>query len=53
MARNRVAANDLLIVTDPRLVGIPKFLETPKDESLDLDRTNLAILRRLAVPRIS
>ena len=53
MAHNRVTANDLLIVTDPRLAGIPKFLETPKDESLDLDRKNLAISRRLAVPRIS
>jgi deoxyribonuclease-4 len=36
------------LMTDPRLVGIPKFLETPKDETLEADRRNLATLRRLA-----
>jgi deoxyribonuclease IV len=36
------------LMTDPRLSRVPKFLETPKDETLDLDRTNLATLRRLA-----
>ncbi len=38
-------------MTDPRLAQIPKFLETPKDDSLDFDRKNLATLRRLAVAR--
>ena len=36
------------LMRDPRLAGIPKFLETPKDEKLDWDRINLATLRRLA-----
>ena len=36
------------LMTDPRLAAIPKFLETPKDETLDLDRRNLATLRRLS-----
>ena len=36
------------LMTDARLAAIPKFLETPKDETLDLDRKNLATLRRLA-----
>ena len=36
------------LMTDPRLARVPKFLETPKDESLALDRKNLATLRRLA-----
>ncbi len=36
------------LMTDPRLSAIPKFLETPKDSTLDLDRENLATLRRLA-----
>lgn len=36
------------LMTEPRLREIPKFLETPKDEALDLDRKNLATLRRLA-----
>jgi deoxyribonuclease-4 len=36
------------LMTDPRLAGIPKFLETPKDDTLVADRKNLAILRRLA-----
>jgi deoxyribonuclease-4 len=35
------------LMADPRLAGIPKFLETPKDEALDFDRQNLATLRRL------
>jgi len=38
------------LMTDSRLAAIPKFLETPKDESLDWDRANLATLRRLAEP---
>ena len=38
------------VMTDPRLAAIPKFLETPKDDSLELDRANLAALRRLASP---
>jgi len=38
------------LMTDPRLASIPKFLETPKDETLALDRRNLATLRRLASP---
>ena len=38
------------LMTDPRLAGIPKFLETPKDEDTLLqDRRNLAVLRRLAM----
>lgn len=36
------------LMADPRLAAIPKFLETPKDETLDHDRKNLATLRRLA-----
>ncbi len=36
------------LMTDPRLSAVPKFLETPKDDSLDFDRKNLATLRRLA-----
>ena len=36
------------LMTDPRLAGIPKFLETPKDDTLVADRKNLAVLRRLA-----
>lgn len=39
------------LMTDPRLAAVPKFLETPKDESLDFDRANLAALRRLAKGR--
>jgi deoxyribonuclease-4 len=38
------------LMTDPRLAAIPKFLETPKDETLALDRKNLTTLRRLASP---
>ena len=38
------------LMTDPLLTAIPKFLETPKDDTLDLDRANLAVLRRLASP---
>jgi deoxyribonuclease-4 len=37
------------LMTDPRLAAIPKFLETPKDDTLDFDRKNLAVLRRLAL----
>lgn len=36
------------LMTDARLAGIPKFLETPKDDTLEQDRKNLAVLRRLA-----
>ncbi|MFN2634942.1 MAG: deoxyribonuclease IV [Thermoanaerobaculia bacterium] len=36
------------LLSDSRLQGIPKFLETPKDEALDFDRKNLETLRRLA-----
>jgi deoxyribonuclease IV len=36
------------LMTDPRLARFPKFLETPKDETLALDRRNLSMLRRLA-----
>ena len=36
------------LLSDPRLHSVPKFLETPKDEALDFDRTNLDTLRRLA-----
>ncbi len=35
------------LLSDSRLHSIPKFLETPKDEALDFDRTNLDTLRRL------
>jgi deoxyribonuclease-4 len=38
------------LMTDPRLAKVPKFLETPKDETLELDRKNLATLRRLSSP---
>jgi deoxyribonuclease-4 len=36
------------LMTDPRLAAIPKFLETPKDDTLAHDKKNLAVLRRLA-----
>jgi deoxyribonuclease IV len=36
------------LMRDPLLAHIPKFLETPKDATLDFDRRNLATLRRLA-----
>jgi deoxyribonuclease-4 len=36
------------LMTDRRLASIPKFLETPKDDTPDLDRKNLATLSRLA-----
>lgn len=39
------------LMRDPRLAAIPKFLETPKDATLDWDRVNLRTLRRLAGPR--
>lgn len=38
------------LMTDPRLAAVPKFLETPKDDTLAFDRANLAALRRLASP---
>jgi deoxyribonuclease IV len=37
-----------LVMTEPRLRSVPKYLETPKDPDLDWDRKNLATLRRLA-----
>lgn len=37
-----------LVVRDPRLAHLPMVLETPKDETLEDDRRNLALLRRLA-----
>jgi len=37
-----------LLMTEPRLRSVPKYLETPKDPDLDWDRKNLAALRRLA-----
>lgn len=37
-----------LVVRDPRLKHLPMVLETPKDETLEDDRRNLALLRRLA-----
>ena len=37
------------LMTDPLLAAIPKFLETPKNDTLDFDRKNLAVLRRLAL----
>lgn len=36
------------LMQDTRFVGIPKILETPKDEDGEFDRMNLATLRRLA-----
>jgi deoxyribonuclease-4 len=36
------------LMQDPRFAGIPKILETPKGDDGELDRMNLALLRRLA-----
>jgi deoxyribonuclease-4 len=36
------------LMQDPRFAGIPKILETPKGDDMELDRMNLALLRRLA-----
>ena len=36
------------LMRDARLAHVPKFLETPKDETLEADRRNLEALRRLA-----
>jgi len=36
------------LMQDPRFAGIPKILETPKGDDAELDRMNLALLRRLA-----
>jgi deoxyribonuclease-4 len=36
------------LMQDPRFAGIPKILETPKGEDAELDRMNLALLRRLS-----
>ena len=35
-----------MIMRDPRLAGVPKVLETPKEN--DMDAVNLGLLRRLA-----
>jgi deoxyribonuclease-4 len=35
------------LMRDDRLAHVPKFLETPKDETLEADRKNLATLARL------
>jgi len=43
-----------LLVNDPRLIGVPKILETPKGTNArgcDFDRLNLARLRRLIAGR--
>lgn len=37
-----------LLMTEPRLADIPKYLETPKDPELESDRKNLARLRALS-----
>lgn len=37
-----------LLMRDPRFAAIPMSLETEKEEDLELDRMNLATLRRLA-----
>jgi deoxyribonuclease-4 len=34
---------------DPKLAGVPKILETPKDDAGKYDKMNLALLRKLAV----
>ena len=34
---------------DPKLSGVPKILETPKDDAGKYDKMNLALLRKLAV----
>lgn len=36
-----------LVLNDPRLDGLPAFLETPKSEDLHEDRENLRVLRKL------
>ena len=36
------------LMQDPRFAGVPKILETPKGEGAELDRVNLALLRRLS-----
>lgn len=36
------------LMQDPRLIEIPRILETPKEEDLAEDKMNLATLRRLA-----
>jgi deoxyribonuclease-4 len=36
------------LMQDSRFAGIPKILETPKGDDGELDRMNLALLRRLA-----
>lgn len=36
------------LMQDPRILSIPRILETPKGEDLEEDRVNLATLRRLA-----
>ena len=41
------------LMRDGRLAHVPKFLETPKDETLEADRRNLEALRRLAAGRLA
>jgi deoxyribonuclease-4 len=36
------------LMRDPRLAGVPKYLETPKDRDLAWDKKNLAALRKLS-----
>lgn len=36
------------LMRDPQLAGVPKILETPKDEDGKFDKMNLALLRKLA-----
>mgnify|MGYP003729194347 CR=1 FL=1 len=37
-----------MIMNDPRLIDIPKILETPKGDDDEMDAINLALLRKLA-----
>ncbi len=36
------------LMQDPRFVGVPMVLETPKGDNSEMDRANLALLRQLA-----
>ena len=36
------------LVRDPRFVHLPMVLETPKGDDEEMDRVNLALLRKLA-----
>lgn len=49
IGRGHVGASGFsLVVRDRRFRGLPMVLETPKDETLEDDRRNLAVLRDLA-----